>query len=419
MSQSTAPCESINVERIRHEFPIFDRPLPNGRPLVYLDSAASAQKPRRVIEKERECYERYYANAGNRGDYELAAHVDEELEATRAKVRDFIGAAQPEEILFTSGTTMSINLVAQAWGRKFLRRGDEILLTQMEHHANLVPWQQVAREKGAELRFIRLRPDGLLDLDHLDDVLTTSTRMVAITGMSNVLGTSPPIAEIARRAKAHGALVLVDGAQSVPHLATNVRELEIDFLAFSGHKLYGPTGVGVLYGRRALLEAMDPFLCGGHMISEVYWDHSTWAQLPDKFEAGTIPIAQAIALGSAIDFVTEIGFPAIHAHDVDLATYAFLRLAEIPGLTIFGPEPPQRGPIISFSIEGAHPRDLAPYLDMKGVAVRHGHHCTMPLHELLGVPTTIRASFGVYSSRGDVDVLVDAIQFARTKLRRG
>ncbi|HUE13856.1 MAG TPA: SufS family cysteine desulfurase [Planctomycetaceae bacterium] len=416
MSQSTAPCESINVESIRREFPIFDRPLPNGKPLVYLDSAASAQKPRRVIEKEQECYERYYANA-YRGDYQFGVHVDEELEATRAKVRDFIGAAESEEILFTSGTTMSINLVAQAWGRKFLGRGDEILLTQMEHHANLVPWQQVAHEKGAKLRFVRLRPDGLLDLDHLDEVLTDRTRMVAITAMSNVLGTAPPIAEIAKRAKAHGALVLVDGAQSVPHQATNVRELDIDFLAFSGHKLYGPTGVGVLYGRRLLLEAMDPFLCGGHMIGAVFWDHSTWAGLPAKFEAGTIPIAQAIALGSAVDFVAEIGFPAVHAHDADLVAYAFLRLAEIPGLTIYGPEPPQRGPIISFSIEGIHPQDLANLVDRNGVAVRHGHHCTMPLHELLGVAATTRASFGVYSSRGDVDVLVDAIQFARKKLR--
>jgi cysteine desulfurase/selenocysteine lyase len=416
MSQSTASCESIKVESIRREFPIFDRLLPNGKPLVYLDSAASAQKPRCVINKERECYERYYANA-HRGDYQFGVLVDEELEGTRAKVRDFIGAAESEEILFTSGTTMSINLVAQAWGRKFLSRGDEILLTQMEHHANLVPWQQVAREKGAALRFIPLRPDGLLDLNRLDEVLTDRTRMVAITGMSNVLGTAPPIAEIAKRAKARGALVFVDGAQSVPHQHTNVRDLDVDFLAFSGHKLYGPTGVGVLYGRRGLLEAMDPFLCGGHMIGEVFWDHSTWAGLPAKFEAGTLPIAQAIALGSAVDFVNEIGFPAIHAHDTDLVAYAFLRLAEIPGLTIYGPEPPQRGPIVSFSVEGIHPQDLANLVDRKGVAVRHGHHCTMPLHGLLGVPATTRASFGVYSSRGDVDVLVDAIQFARTKLR--
>lgn len=415
---STAPCESIDVESIRREFPIFERPLPNGKPLVYLDSAASAQKPRTVIEKERECYERYYANAGNRGDYQFAVHVDEELEATRAKVRDFIGAAEPEEILFTSGTTMSINLVAQAWGRKFLNRGDEILLTRMEHHGNLVPWQQVAREKGAELRFIELRPDGQLDVDRLDEVLTPRTRMVAVTGMSNVLGTVPPVAEIARRARAQGALVLVDGAQSVPHLPTNVRELDIDFLAFSGHKLYGPTGVGVLYGRRSLLESMDPFLCGGHMIAEVAWDHSTWAGLPAKFEAGTMPIAQAIALGPAIDFVTEIGFPAIQAHDADLTAYAFSRLSEIAGLTIYGPQPPTRGPIISFSVAGIHPQDVANLVDRKGVAVRHGHHCTMPLHELLGVSATTRASFGVYSNRRDVDVLVDAIRFAQTKLRR-
>jgi cysteine desulfurase / selenocysteine lyase len=416
MSQVTTSSESIDAERIRREFPIFDRPLPNGRPLVYLDSAASAQKPRRVIEKETECYERYYANA-YRGDYQFGVHVDEELEATRVKVRDFIGAAEPEEIIFTSGTTMSINLVAQAWGRKFLAKGDEILLTEMEHHANLVPWQQVAREKGAELRFVRLRPDGLLDVDHLDELLSRRTRIIAFTGMSNVLGTAPPIAEISKRAKANGALVLVDGAQSVPHRPTRVREMAIDFLAFSGHKLYGPTGIGVLYGRRALLEAMDPFLCGGHMIGEVFWDHSTWAGLPAKFEAGTIPIAQAIALGTAVDFVSEIGFPAIQAHDRDLTSYAFQRLVEIAGLTIYGPEPPHRGPIVSFSVEGIHPQDLANLVDRHGVAVRHGHHCTMPLHETLGVSATTRASFGVYSTRADVDVLVEAIQFARKKLR--
>jgi len=407
--------DAYDVESIRADFPILAE-RPYGKPLVYLDSAASAQKPRRVIEKERECYERYYANA-YRGDYQFGMHVDEELEATRARVRDFIGAAEAEEILFTAGTTMSLNLVAQAWGRKFLARGDEILLTQMEHHANLVPWQQVANEKGAILRFIPLRPNGLLDIERLDDVLTSRTRMIAITGMSNVLGTVPPIQEIARRAKQHGALVTVDGAQSVPHQATNVRELGIDFLAFSGHKLYGPTGVGVLYGRREFLEAMDPFLCGGHMIGEVFWDHSTWAELPAKFEAGTLPIAQAIALGAAVEFVSEIGFPAICAHDAELTAYACLRLSEVPGLTIFGPEPPQRGPIISFSLKGIHPQDLANLVDRKGVAVRHGHHCTMPLHTLLGVPATTRASFGVYSSRGDVDVLVEAIEFARKKLR--
>jgi cysteine desulfurase/selenocysteine lyase len=417
-ARPAASSASIDVDAVRRQFPIFDQPLPNGKPLVYLDSAASAQKPRRVIEKERECYERYYANAGNRGDYQFAVHVDEELELSRSKVRALLGAAEAEEILFTAGTTMSINLVAQAWGRKFLKPDDEILVTQLEHHANLVPWQQIAHEKGATLRYIDLRPDGQLDLDRVDDVLTPRTRMVAISGMSNVLGTEPPLAEIAKRAKAVGALVLVDGAQSVPHRPTNVAELGIDFLAFSGHKLYGPTGVGVLYGRRELLESMDPFLTGGHMIAEVHWDHSTWAGLPAKFEAGTLPIAQAVALGAAVDFVNELGYAAIQAHDADLTAYGYQRLAEVPGLTLHGPRPPARGPILSFSIEGIHPQDLANLVDRRGVAVRHGHHCTMPLHSVLGVTATTRASFGVYSKREDVDVLIEAIEFARGKLKR-
>ncbi len=420
MSQPTtllaAGSPPLDVERLRREFPIFERRLPNGSPLVYLDSAASAQKPRVVIEKEIECYERYYANA-YRGDYQFGVRIDEELEAVRAKIRDFIGAAEADEIVFTSGTTMSINLVAQGWGRKFLAPGDEILLTQIEHHANLVPWQRVADEKGARLRFIPLGPDGQLELERLDSVLTGRTRLVAITGMSNVLGTVPPIGEVTRRAKDRGAMVLVDGAQSVPHLATNVRQLGVDFLAFSGHKLYGPSGVGVLYGRRAVLEAMDPFLTGGHMISDVQWHHSTWAAIPAKFEAGTIPIAQAIALGAAVDFVTKIGLPAIEAHDRELTAYAHQKLGTVPGLKIYGPDASLKGPIVSFSIAGIHPQDLANLVDRKGVAVRNGHHCTMPLHELLRVPATTRASFGVYSSLRDVDALVEAIEFARNKVR--
>jgi cysteine desulfurase / selenocysteine lyase len=407
---------AIDVPAIRSQFPIFDRPLPNGKPLIYLDSAATAQKPHSVIEKERECYERYYANA-YRGDYQFGVQIDEELEATRAKIRDFIGASQSEEIIFTSGTTMSINLVAEAWGRKFLKPGDEILLTQMEHHANLVPWQQAAHATGASLKYIPLTSDWRLDLDRLDDVLTDRTRLVAITGMSNVLGTVPPIREIAALAHKRGALVLVDGAQSIPHLSTNVRELDIDFLAFSGHKLYGPSGVGVIWGRRRLLEAMDPFLSGGHMISEVFWDHSSWAAIPAKFEAGTLPIAQAIALGTAVDFVTGIGLPAIHAHDADLTAYAHARLAAVPGLQIFGPAPAHKGPIVSFAVAGIHPQDLANLVDRKGVAVRHGHHCTMPLHSLFGVTATTRASFGIYTTRSDVDVLIEAIDFARSKIR--
>jgi cysteine desulfurase/selenocysteine lyase len=408
---------TLDALAIRSRFPIFDELLPNGQPLVFLDSAASAQKPHSVIEKERECYERYYANA-YRGDYQFGVHVDEELEATRGKVRDFIGASQSEEIIFTAGTTMSINLVADAWGRKFLRAGDEIVLTQMEHHANLVPWQQVAHATGASLKYIPLARDWQLDLNQLDEIFTERTRLVAITGMSNVLGTIPPIREITALAHKRGALVLVDGAQSVPHLVTNVHELDIDFLAFSAHKLYGPSGVGVLWGRRRLLEAMDPFLCGGHMISEVFWDHSSWAAIPAKFEAGTLPIAQAIAMGAAVDFVNSIGMPAITAHDADLTRYAHERLGSVPGLRIFGPDPGHKGPIVSFAIEGIHPQDLANLVDRKGVAVRHGHHCTMPLHSLLGVAGTTRASFGVYTTRGDIDVLVEAIEFARQKLRR-
>jgi cysteine desulfurase/selenocysteine lyase len=407
----------FDVAAIRAQFPIFERPLPNGKPLTYLDSAASAQKPRSVIDKERECYERYYANA-YRGDYQFGVHIDEELEATRAKVRDFIGATESEEILFTAGTTMSINLVANAWGRKFLRAGDEIVLTQMEHHANLVPWQQVAHAAGAVLKYIPLTRDWQLDLARLDEVLTDRTRLVAISGMSNVLGTAPPIGEITAEAHKRGALVLVDAAQSIGHLATNVRELDIDFLAFSGHKLYGPSGVGVLWGRRRLLEAMDPFLCGGHMISEVFWDHSTWAAIPAKFEAGTLPIAQAVALSAAVDFVTGVGMPAIAAHDADLTTYAHERLSTVSGLRIFGPDSAHKGPIVSFALDGVHPQDLANLVDRQGVAVRHGHHCTMPLHSLLGVSSTTRASFGIYTTRGDIDVLVDAIDFARQKLRR-
>jgi cysteine desulfurase/selenocysteine lyase len=408
---------AIDDAAIRAQFPILDRPLPNGQRLVYLDSAATAQKPQSVIDKERECYERYYANA-YRGDYQFGVQIDEELEATRAKVRDFIGASQSEEIIFTSGTTMSINLVADAWGRKFLKAGDEILLTQMEHHANLVPWQRVAQATGATLKYIPLTSDWQLDLNRLGDVLTERTKLVALSGMSNVLGTIPPIREIAAVAHKCGALVLVDGAQSVPHLATNVGELDIDFLAFSGHKLYGPSGVGVLWGRRRLLEAMDPFLSGGHMISEVFWDHSTWAAIPAKFEAGTLPIAQAIALGAAIDFVTGIGMSAIHGLDWDLIAYAQGTLSAVPGLRIFGPSPAHKGPIFSFAIEGIHPQDLANLVDRKGVAVRHGHHCTMPLHSLFGVPATTRASFGVYTTRDDIDALVEAIDFARQKVRR-
>ena len=400
----------------RSDFPIFQQSLPNGKPVVYLDSAASAQKPREVIQKESEVYERYYANA-YRGVYHFGAVVDEELESTRSRVAHFINAAEPAEIIYTSGTTMSINLVAQAWGRRFLEPGDEILLSVMEHHANLVPWQQVARDRGAVLKWIPLTDDFRVDMAVYEQLLSPRTKLVAMTAMSNVLGTLPPLAEMARAAHDHGAVILVDAAQSVPHLPTNVVEADFDFLAFSGHKMYGPTGIGVLYGRRELLEAMDPFLAGGHMISQVFRDHSEWAEIPAKFEAGTIPIAQAIALGTAVDYVSRIGLEAIALHEHELSTYLHESLLQFPGLKIYGPPVDQKGAIASFTMEGTHPEDLAQLLDRCGVAVRHGHHCTMPLHDLLGLQNTVRASLGVYSTRADVDALVEGLHFARRKLR--
>jgi cysteine desulfurase / selenocysteine lyase len=406
----------FDPQAVRRQFPVFDQTLPKGLPVTFLDSAASAQKPQRVIDAERQVQQTHYANA-YRGVYRFGARIDDELEATRETVRNLIGAGHAEEILFTSGTTMSLNVVAFGWGRTHLKPGDEILLNVMEHHANLVCWQQVARETGAVLRYLPLTGSGELDLDRLDEFLTEKTRIVAVTAMSNVLGTLNPIRTLARKAHAVGAVIAVDGAQSVPHGPVDVIADEIDFLAFSGHKLYGPTGVGVLYGKREHLEAMEPLIFGGHMISQVHLDRSTWADLPAKFEAGTIPIVQAIALREAVEFVNELGFDAIHAHERDLLTYAHERLHSIDGMRIHGPPPERKGAIVSFTVEGASPEDLAQLLDRRGVFVRHGHHCTMPLHEWLGVSATVRASFGVYNLREEIDRLVDAIRFAREKLR--
>lgn len=407
----------LDIESVRRDFPILHHPLPSGLPVVYLDSAASAQKPRTVIDREMDCYENYYANA-HRGNYHFGAVTDEEVEGARRKVQAFLGAGEPEEIIFTSGTTMSINLVANAWGRRHLNPGDEILLNEMEHHANIVPWQQIAAEKGAKLRYIPLTEDGRLNLSRLDEVLSDRTRLVSVTAMSNVLGTINPIGEIARQAHERGALVFVDAAQSVAHLPTNVREPKIDFLAFSGHKLYGPNGVGVLYGRRELLEVMEPFHCGGHMIDEVFLDHSTWAPIPAKFEAGTLPIAPVIALGEAIDYVRSIGFSAVEDHEHSLLVRAHELLRDIPGLRIFGPDPSAKGAIVSFALDGISAEDLSFCFDIKGIAVRHGHHCTMPLHRWLGVPATTRASFAIYNTMAEVEAFAEGIHFARKKLVR-
>jgi len=406
----------LDVAEIRRQFPIFDRSLPKGVPVTYLDTAASAQKPRRVIDAERFVYEDHYANA-YRGVYRFGAQIDDELEATREAVRELIGADSTDEIIFTSGTTMSLNVIAFGWGRKHLGPGDEILLNLMEHHANIVPWQQVAQATGATLRYLPLTPVGELDLDSLDEFLTPKTKVVSVTGMSNVLGTVNPIDILSARAREAGAILVVDGAQSVPHGTADVDRQGIDFLAFSGHKLYGPSGIGILYGRRELLERMDPVLFGGHMIERVDRDHSTWAHLPAKFEAGTIPIAQAIALKPAIEFLQELGAEAVHEHELRITRYAHERLGEIPGLRILGPAPERKGAIVSFTLEGAHPEDLAQLMDLKGVFVRHGHHCTMPLHDWLGIPASVRASFGVYTTPEEIDRLAASLVFAREKLR--
>lgn len=406
-----------NLSAIRNDFPILQRSLPNGKPLVYLDSGASAQRPQVVIDKITEVYEQYYSNV-HRGVHQLGDRVTTEMESARTCIQKFIGAEHPEEIIFTSGTTMSINLVAYSWGRHFLKEGDEIILNEMEHHANFVPWQAIAKEQGAVLKFIKLTPEGRLDLEHYQSLLTNRTRLVAVTGMSNVLGTINPITEMARLAHAAGALIFVDGAQSVPHLPVDVVDSEIDFLAFSGHKIFGPSGIGVLYGRKALLENLPPFLYGGNMISEVHLNESKWARLPARFEAGTPAIAQAIALGTAIEYVNQLGFDVIAEQEHQLSQYAMEQLQSVPGLEIYGPqELEQRGAIFSFNIAGAHPEDLATLLDRKGIAVRHGHHCTMPLHQLLQIPASVRASLTFYNTTEDIDALIEAIDFARQRLR--
>ena len=406
-----------NLTTIRHDFPVLQQKLSNGQPLVYLDSGASAQRPQVVIDKISEVYEQYYSNV-HRGVHQLGDRVTTEMESARTRIQTFIGADSADEIIFTSGTTMSINLIAQTWGRHYLKSGDEIILNEMEHHANFVPWQAVAKETGAILKFIQLTPDGRLDLDHYRSLLSAQTRLVAVTGMSNVLGTINPVEEMAQLAHAVDALIFVDGAQSVPHLPVNVTQSEIDFLAFSGHKIFGPSGIGVLYGRKALLENLPPFLFGGNMISEVHLDESTWARLPARFEAGTPAITQAIALGTAIDYVNQLGFETIQVQEHQLSQYALEKLQQVPGLEIYGPaELEHRGAIFSFNVAGAHPEDLATLLDRKGVAVRHGHHCTMPLHQHLNIPASVRASLTFYNTTEDIDALIDALDFARQRLR--
>jgi cysteine desulfurase/selenocysteine lyase len=402
----------FDIVTLRREFPILNQAV-NGKTLAFLDSAASSQKPRRVIDCLEDYYRRYNANV-HRGIYRLSEEATFAFERARGKVARFINARSQREIVFVRNTTEAINLVARSWGDANLRKGDRILLSIMEHHSNLVPWQMLAQRTGAKLEFLPIDGEGRLALDNLE-VQLEGVRLVAITQQSNVLGTINPVAEIAQRAHAVGALVLVDGAQSVPHMPVDVQALDIDFLAFSGHKMCGPTGIGVLWGRRAILEQMPPFLGGGSMIKVVGLHESTYADVPARFEAGTPAIAEAIALGEAVDFLQEIGMDRIYAHERELLGYALERLTEVEGLRVYGPTTTEmRGGAVSFTLEGVHPHDVAAVLDGEGIAVRAGHHCAQPLHAHYDIPATTRASFYLYNIPEEIDRLVAALHKART-----
>lgn len=415
----TAP---LDPHSVRGDFPILQSLLhaaegSPGVPLVYLDNGASTQRPRQVIQAMVDTYERDYANV-HRGIHWLSDRSTDLFEQARGKVQAFINAAAPEEIIFTSGTTASINLVARSWGDANLKAGDEILLTEMEHHSNLVPWQQVAERTGAVLRYIPITDDGLLGLDQLDTLLTGRTKILAVTAISNVLGTINPLSMLIERAHAVGAVVLVDAAQSVAHQATDVQKLGVDFLAFSGHKMLGPSGVGVLYGRRELLDAMPPFLGGGSMIRRVKLEGFEPADLPAKFEAGTPPIVPAIGLGAAIDYLTNVGLGSVHAHEVRLTERAHQLLGELGGAHLLGPTPDKKAGIVSFTLDKIHAHDIAQLLDRRGIAVRAGHHCTMPLHKRLKVTASTRASFFLYNTLEEVEQFAAGLREIKHVFRR-
>ena len=401
---------SFDLDAIRRDFPILAREI-EGRRLVYLDSAATSHKPQSVIDAELDFYRLHNANA-HRGIYRLAEEATELFEGARATIAAFLGAPSPDTIVFTRGTTESINLVAHGWGRKFLKPGDEVLLTEMEHHSNIVPWQFTAQATGATLRYIPLTDDGLLDLSDLGSLLTERTKILAVTGMSNALGTFPPLRELIDAAHAVGAIVLVDGAQFVPHRAVDVCDLGCDFLTFSGHKMLGPTASGGLYGRAELLDAMDPFLGGGEMILEVYPDRSTFKEPPYKFEAGTMNLAQQVGLGAAVRYLEGVGMDAIRRHEEELTAYAIDGLLEA-GARIIGPKDVSvRGGEISFWYRDVHPHDIATILSEEGVAVRAGHHCAQLVMRRFEVPATTRASLYLYNTKQDVDALLDGLERA-------
>jgi cysteine desulfurase / selenocysteine lyase len=409
MESVSAP--ALDVAAIAEQFPILKREI-GGRPLTYLDSAATAQTPEPVLAEMDRIYRESNANI-HRGVYALSQESTEAFEGARRTIADWLGAAY-EETIFAKNVTEAINLVAYTWGRRNVRAGDVVLTTKMEHHSNIVPWQLLCGEVGAELRYVDVDEDYRLDLDSLDRELARGpVRLVCVGHVSNALGTLNPVADIIQRAHAAGALVLVDGAQAIPHMRVDVRELGADFYGFTGHKVYGPTGIGVLYGRRELLEDMPPFLGGGEMIARVDWDMSTWNALPWKFEAGTTPYVEAAGLGAAIRWLSALGIDAVLAHELSVTEYLIERLQEVDGLTIRGPLDQPRGTAVSFTLDGIHPHDTAEILARDGVCIRAGHHCAQPLMRHMGVPATSRASIGVHNTRADVDRLIDGLAEVR------
>ena len=400
---------ALDWKALREDFPIL-REQAHGHPLIYFDSAATSQKPRAVIDAVRNFYEHDNANV-HRGLHTLSSRATEAYENARQRVADYIGAASAEEIIFTRGTTESINLVAQAWGGKFIREGNVILLTVMEHHSNLVPWQLLAERTGAQLRFVPVLDDGTLDLEELPSLLTPEVKLFAFTHISNSMGTINPVAELCAKAHSVGALTLVDAAQSVGHVTVDVRELGCDFLAFSGHKMCGPTGIGVLYGRADILDSMPPWQGGGEMIVSVTLDKSTFKKAPHRFEAGTPSVADAIGLAAAIDYIEGIGRRAIFEHDSQLARYAAERISELPGTRVFGPTE-QRGALVGFVMDAAHPHDLTTFADQYGLAMRGGHHCNQPLMRRFGVSGTTRASFYFYNTVEEIDRMIEILHAA-------
>ena len=398
----------LDTSLIRKDFPILGREVRPGVPLVYLDSTATTQKPLAVLQAMDEFYRHNNANI-HRGVHTLAEEATGMYEQARERVADFIHAYSSSEIVFTRNATESINLVAYTWARANLKTGDVVILTEMEHHSNLVPWQQLAAERGVSLEFIPVTSQGLLDLDIYQSLLKLEPKLVAFSGMSNVLGTINPAAEIIRLAHAAGALTLVDGAQSVPHLPVDVRDLDVDFLAFSAHKMLGPTGIGALFAKARLLEDMPPFLGGGDMIKTVHLRSFSPNDVPHKFEAGTPAIAEAVGFGAAVDYLNRIGMKAVAAHEQEMIAYALERLEEIPGVQVLGPAAEMKGGVAAFTLEGVHPHDVAQIVDRYGVAVRAGHHCAQPLHEKFGISATTRASFYIYSMKEEVDKLVAGI----------